>query len=184
MRRTEEAKRAVASGMQGIQGQRDRKLQGRDERTGKKAQEAGGKAQWLGTLTTADPKFSSQAAQNLLELQLQEIQQLPVSLGMCMHMCTPIHRHTHVRIIIIIKRWEGMKRKRGHPFLEGCGQGLALPLKPRDTMKDFVLPKTIKKQKTKPQKPSVYFGVGWWVSWFETGYHTVSLGWLRTHYVS
>lgn len=64
--------------------------------------------------------------------------------------------------------WEGMERKRG-PILKGRGQGLALPLKPRDTVKDFVLPKTITKN---PQ--STLGLVGGLLGWFETGYHTVS----------
>lgn len=38
-----------------------------------------------------------------------------------------------------------MKHKWSYAFLEDRGQGLALPLKPWDTVKDFVLPKTIKK---------------------------------------
>lgn len=72
MRKTEEA-----SVTQGIQRQHDRKLPGREERTGEKVEEAGGKAQWLTHLLL----FGSQAAHDLLELQLQEVQQLPVSLG-------------------------------------------------------------------------------------------------------
>lgn len=106
-------------------------------------QEAGGKAQWLEIRTAVEEDPSSVPRQLTASWKpsfrkSNSFRSPWAHVCICAHPSTDTHVHTYTQTHTcahyqsIIKRWEGMKSKWSYLFLKGRGQGVALPLKPRD----------------------------------------------------